>query len=187
MRLRATGMTHQAIATELGVSRPAVTLLLRRGERRGPGPGRPKANAEKAVTLRSTLNTKRNATGIPIANAEKAVTIELRRGTWERFKNLTLERLAAEYEGLRGAVLRLPRGASLDDALGEKWGGKATSTRRAEDDPNRAYGRSDRMVTVIEAARGLLGLPARGTKVITQHETATFYCDDGSRRKVRIA
>jgi Homeodomain-like domain len=160
VELRAKGMTQKAIAAELGISQPAVSVILRQGERRGRG------DRVRGVIKRPPLNTAQGASGIPIPAVADSVITEARRGTWERFKNPILEHLAGEYEGVRGAILRMPRGNSLDDALGEKWGGKDKTVggrvvRRSEDDPARAYGYGDRMRDVIEQGRAILGWSAR--------------------------
>ncbi len=179
VRLRAKGMTQMAIAAELGIGQSTVSMLLRRAERRKRG--------ERATTAikRPRLNTAKQAKSILVPVVAETAIIELRRGTWERFKSPVLERLASEYEGLRGAVLRLPRGNTADDALAGCERDCPVRHRHVEGWA-RAYGRSDRMLTAIIAARNLLGLPPRG-ETRTNRPTAVFYCDDGSRRRVSIA
>ena len=60
--------------------------------------------------------------------------------------------MASEYEALRGAMLRLPRGNTIDDTLAAKW--------------ERAYGHSAHIRSVIEQARVALGALPRDPKDI---------------------
>jgi hypothetical protein len=137
VELRAQGLTQKAIAAALGINQQNVSKLLRRAERREPGSG------YSTVVKRPILNTNRSASSAPMPNAVDAVVIERRRGSWERFKSPILERMASEYEALRGAILRLPRGNTIDETLATKW--------------ERAYGHSAHMRSVIEQARVVLG------------------------------